>query len=99
MLCRVVLKHLNAAITVVALFAVSVPVSAQIKSNQQSAPPTLPGGHTIQPIGGTYGPDGCDIDGLHYAIGAKKVIAVQEPNGRTHNVTVTCTSKGWDDGA
>jgi len=90
-------KQLSTA-TVVALFAVSVSVSAQIKSNQQSTSPT-PGGHTIRPIGGTYGPGGCDINGTHYAIGQAMVISVREANGHTHNVTVTCTSRGWDDGA
>jgi hypothetical protein len=46
-------------------------------------------------IGGTYGPNGCDVNGLHYVIGATMDIDVTDSKGRHTTVTVHCTSQGW----
>jgi hypothetical protein len=102
---RIMLMRLSAALTVVAfLAAVSVPVSAQVKTQPaqkipvQPAQPAQPPQRTIVNIGGTYGPDGCDIDGQHYIIGEVKNVVVTQGGGKPKTVAMTCTSRGWDDG-
>jgi hypothetical protein len=104
---RIMLKRLSAAVAVLTLFAaVSAPVSAQAVKTQpaQKVQPTItqptqpaqtPQRTTYQ-VGGTYGPGGCDINGQHDAINQTMDIQVREQGGKTHTVTVTCTSKGWD---
>ncbi len=103
---RIMLRRLSAAVTVVALFtAVLVPVSAQVKNQpaekmppvitQPTKPAQQPPQRTIMSIGGTYGPNGCDVNGQHYIINQTIDIEVTEPGGKTHTVTVHCTSQGW----
>jgi hypothetical protein len=104
---RIMLNCLSAAVAAVALFAaVSVPVSAQAVKTQpaQKVQPTItqptqpaqqPPQRTIMSIGGTYGPNGCDVNGQHYIINQTIDIEVREPGGKTHTVTVHCTSQGW----
>jgi hypothetical protein len=103
---RIMLKRLSAAVAVVALFAAaSVPVSAQVKNQpaekmqpvitQPTKPAQQPPQRTIMSIGGTYGPNGCDVNGQHYIINQTIDIEVREPGGKTHTVSVHCTSQGW----
>ena len=99
------LKRFSAAVTLVALFAsVTVPVSAQVKNQPadkmqpvitQPTKPAQPPQRTIMDIGGTYGPNGCDVNGQHYIINQTIDIEVRDPGGKTHTVSVHCTSQGW----